>query len=359
VRRRSGRGTIAVVVFLVALACAAPAFADPVRDAQWQLGFLNVTEAHKYSQGEGVVVGVIDTGVDASHPDLSGSILAGMDFTGAATNGGVDSDGHGTGMAGLVAAHGRTLGIAPKAKILPVRDRQYGFGAGVPDRAMEWAVDNGARVVCLASAGDDSPDLRRAIQTAATHDVIVVAAIGNEPLAPGTIYPGAYPGVLTAVGVDRNGQHAAVSVTGPQAVLAAPAVDVGSTDIRTAGHTGYRAGTGTSDATAIIAGAAALVRAKFPNLSAAEVIHRLTATADDKGAPGRDEEYGYGIVNLVRALTADVPLLTPSAGTTPTTSVRPEPTDGVSGKTVAVVGGLVLVGLLAVAYATIAVRRRT
>jgi subtilisin family serine protease len=86
-------------------------------------------------------------------------------------------------------------------------------------------------------------------------------------------------------------------------MLSAPAVDITSTGI--AGT--YLHGTGTSNATAIIAGAAALVRAKYPKMSATEVIHRLTATAIDKGDPGRDDLYGYGIVNLVGALTADVP----------------------------------------------------
>src|SRR5690606_39806474 len=106
----------------------------------------------------------------------------------------------------------------------------------------------------------------------------------------------AYPGVIAAVGVGRDGNHAEISVTGPQAVLAAPAVDIVSTTTTFGGRNGYSIGTGTSNATAIIAGAAALVRSRFPELSAAEVVHRLTATADDRGAPGRDPEYGYGIV---------------------------------------------------------------
>ncbi len=144
------------------------------------------------------------------------------------------------------------------------------------------------------------------------------------------------------MGVDRNGNHASVSVTGPQAVLAAPAVEITSTDIRTGGHNGYRVATGTSDATAIIAGAAALVRSRFPTMSAADVVHRLTATADDKGPPGRDDEYGYGVVNLVKALTADVAPLTPSA--TPTAvAAQPSPGDNRTGLLIiAVAAGLVI-----------------
>jgi subtilisin family serine protease len=140
--------------------------------------------------------------------------------------------------------------------------------------------------------------------------------VGNRPDVNGVRYPAAYPGVIAAAGVDRKGNHAELSVNGPEVVLAAPAVEITST-----GRNGrYRVGTGTSDATAIIAGAAALVRAKYPSLSAAEVVHRLTATADDRGPPGRDEQYGFGVLNLVRALTADVPPLSPTPSAPPTAS---------------------------------------
>jgi subtilisin family serine protease len=165
-----------------------------------------------------------------------------------------------------------------------------------------------------------------------------------------------YPGVVAAVGVDKSGQRAAISVAGPQAVLAAPAVDIVSTN--TGG--GYRIGTGTSDATAIIAGVAALVRSKFPQLSAREVIHRMTATAIDKGKPGRDDEYGYGIVNPVGALTADVPPLTesPSPGSAAPPSIGAQPEPGNKGSSAAL-GWLIGAVLLAAAGtgAAIAIRR--
>jgi subtilisin family serine protease len=154
-------------------------------------------------------------------------------------------------------------------------------------------------------------DLRDAIRAAIEAGVVIVAASGNEPDNSSVAFPAAYPGVVAAAGVDRNGNHADLSVAGPQVVLAAPAVD-----IVTAGARGsYVTADGTSAATAIIAGVAALVRAKYPNLSAAEVVHRLTATAIDRGPPGRDDQYGFGIVNPVAALTAAVPPLTPSATT--------------------------------------------
>ncbi len=122
-------------------------------------------------------------------------------------------------------------------------------------------------------------------------------------------------------------------------------------------------GTGTSGATAIIAGAAALVRAKYPDLSATEVIHRLTATADDKGPPGRDDEYGYGVVNLVRALTANVPPLTPSTSPTAasdsTGAAPPNGKDSGSGiNTAAIVVGALIVAMLCAGGWWTARRRR-
>jgi subtilisin family serine protease len=171
-----------------------------------------------------------------------------------------------------------------------------------------------------------------------------VAAVGNVDGTPSD-FPVGYPGVVGAAGVDRNGNHAPTSVVTPNADLAAPSVSIYSTDsLHRPTSTGYRTGTGTSDATAIVAGAAALVRAKFPRLSAVEVIHRLTATADDKGPPGRDDQYGYGIVNLVKALTADVPPLTPSAMPT-TAAAPPEPTD--RGVPAAVIALLIIAALAA------------
>jgi type VII secretion-associated serine protease mycosin len=312
--------TVATAFAAVALALvpAAPAQADSVREAQWHLPFLQVARAHAVSQGEGVVVAVVDSGVDAQHPDLVSNVLPGKDLIDPnAANGWTDNDGHGTGMAGLIAAHGHdngagALGIAPKAEILPIRVGVNALNLRVPE-GIEWSVDHGARVICLALGGGVDPQLAQALDHALRRDVIVVAAAGNRPNDSVVEGLARYPGVIAAAGVDRNGAHAQESVTGPEVVLAAPSDDI----VSTSNDGKYRSGTGTSDSTAIIAGAAALVRAKYPNLSAAEVAHRLTATAIDKGPPGRDDEYGYGIVNLVGALTADVPPLSPPAKAAP------------------------------------------
>ena len=139
-------------------------------------------------------------------------------------------------------------------------------------------------------------------------------------------------------------------------MLAAPGVDI----VSTAPGGGYSTGTGTSDSTAIIAGAAALVRARFPNLSAAEVVHRLTATATDAGPPGRDEEYGFGILNLVDALTKDVPPLTgsPTTPVAPRTSQAGRAPNAGGGIPTGVLVAVVLLFLLAAAGTWTALRRR-
>jgi subtilisin family serine protease len=181
-------------------------------------------------------------------------------------------------------------------------------------------------------------------------NVVVVAAAGNAPQDTYVRYPAAYDGVIAVAGTDRSGLHAAISVVGFPVVIAAPAVDIISTGVNGT----YQIGTGTSDATAIVAGAAALVRAKYPALSAKEVYRRLTLTADDKGAPGRDIEYGFGVLNIVKALTADIPPLPASPPSTTAAPSEPRfPTRTV------LIGALVLVLLAAGATITvIAIRRR-
>ncbi len=257
-------------------------------------------------------------------------------------------------MAGLIAAHGQkggtgALGIAPRAKILPIRTKVDNEDGDSDDlaTAINFAVSKDADVISISSVADSSPQLRKAIDNAVRENVIVVAGAGNQPRDQGVKYPAAYPGVVAVGGIDRTSHHAAVSVSGPEIDVVAPAVDIYSTS--TDGK--YRKGTGTSDATAIVAGAAALIRSKYPYLPAQEVAHRLTATAIDKGPPGRDDEYGYGVIDLVAALTADVPPLgfESVAASAPTTTTAAEPAsaggdDGATARGLATLGVLVAAG---------------
>ncbi|MDM4722469.1 type VII secretion-associated serine protease mycosin [Micromonospora sp. WMMA1363] len=286
--------------------------ASEIRKKQWHLRYLAVERAQRISQGAGITVAVLDTGVHP-HPDLKDNLLPGADIIyGGSGDGHEDHDGHGTGMAGLIAAHGRgsgtgALGIAPMAKILPVRFKlRNPEGTAIAlSQAIEFAIASNAHVISISSGGAPDSNERRAIEKALSANIVVVAGAGNNNQQQEVGFPASYPGVVAVGGIDQNGRHAEVSVTGTGVDLVAPAVKIYSTSSRDR----YRSGTGTSGATAIVAGAVALIRAKYPYLPADEVVHRLTATAIDKGPPGRDEQYGYGVIDIVAALTADVPPL--------------------------------------------------
>ncbi|MGS2614241.1 S8 family serine peptidase [Micromonospora sp. LZ34] len=315
-----------------------------IRGDQWHLRYLKVSEAHHISQGEGVIVAVPDTGV-AIHPDLRSDLLPGVDvIPGGGGDGRVDNNSHGTAMAGLIAAHGRgknlgALGISPRARILPIMVSTAVNLGEADDLAsgIEYAIAQGADVVSISSTGAASQRLISAVDAAIAANIVVVAGAGNRPQAAEVGHPASHPGVISVAGVDQTGNHAAISVKGPEIDVAAPATDIYSTSY----NGNYSKGTGTSSATAIVAGAAALIRSKYPYLPASEVAHRLTATAVDKGPRGRDDEYGYGVIDLVAALTADVPPLgfgsatasaPADAAPTPTAAAQPEE-DGDSGAT--------------------------
>ena len=322
-------GAIAGLLAITTAGLPAQPVQDDIRAQQWHLDFLNIDQVHQISTGKGVIVGVIDTGVDGGHPDLAGRLLPGLDLSFFERPDALeDLDGHGTAMAGLIAANGRALGIAPDATILPVRHSSTGAIGDARRQAegIRWAVDHGATVLCLAF-GHPEPDgyLERAIKYALDHDVVVVAAVGNTPDDEGLVYPAAYDGVIGAAGIDRDGNHAPISVISPAADLAAPAVRIMTPRARNVIPTGYASASGTSDATAIIAGVAALIRAKYPDLSAEDVINRMITTADDRGQPGRDDQYGHGIINPLAALTADIPPLNPPTTTPPQTQTANPP----------------------------------
>jgi subtilisin family serine protease len=345
-RNASGRRAI---VRVIAVACAivvsailaSPAYADSVRDDEYQLRALDIPTAWTYATGAGVTVAVLDSGVDATHPDLAGQVLPGADFVDGSTDGRRDFVGHGTTVAGLIAGRnndsGGVAGIAPDAKILPVRvlDKENKYDdATVVAAGLRWAVDHGAKVVNISLGGGARSDaLADALSYAATHDVVVVACTGN--VTPGTNstevwYPAREAGVVAVAGLNSaegtggtaagSGTAAvppagaggaapanalwAGSLTGPPTVLTAPAVNlIGPRP------GGYWKVQGTSFAAPLVTGTAALIRSKWPTLDAPDVINRLIRTARDLGPVGRDDQYGYGEVNPVAALTASVPIV--------------------------------------------------
>jgi type VII secretion-associated serine protease mycosin len=345
-----------IAVLISALCLPGTANADDVRARSWQLSYLHVERAQQLSRGQNETVAVIDTGVNVSQPELSGQLLAGTDagrgFTG---NGQQDFEGHGTAMATLIAGHGYgsgggdgILGIAPGAMILPISvpGAITNANQAIAD-GISWAVDHGADVISLSVGGVYDELLTGPLEKAFSRDVVVVAGTGNRPEETEVTYPAKYPGVLAVTANNRSEQIPSLAITGPRTDLTAPGADIPLPSI----NGGYEREDGTSISTAIVAGVAALVRSKYPDLSAKEVVHRLEATADDKGTPGKDDQYGYGIVNPVRALTADVPPLTPSASPSPTAHAQPK--NGTT-RTPWILGGIALVVLLVAAGVTVA-----
>lgn len=290
---------------------------DSVRAEQWHLKTLNVAGAWTYSSGEGVTVAVIDSGVDAGHVDLQGQVLKGLDLVDPEGDGDTDLVGHGTTVSAIIAGRGDddsgVVGIAPKAKILPVRvlDRENRYDdAMIVARGVRWAVDNGARVINLSLGGNgSSPALAAALDYAFAKDVVVVACTGNVSASSssGVWYPAREPGVIAVAGMEKDGNALwSGSITGKETVVTAPATQlVGARP--DSSQDGYWHVQGTSFAAPMVSGTAALIRSRWPTMSAAEVVNRIIKTAHDRGAQGRDSQYGYGMIDPAGALTAEIP----------------------------------------------------
>lgn len=298
---------------LGALGGAAPAYADSIRSSQWQLRALNADDAWEESTGDGVTVAVIDSGVDADHPDLRGKVVPGLDLVdGGGGDGRTDVLGHGTSVASFIAGRGDdrrgVVGLAYDAKILPVRvlnpQNRY-ESADVLARAIRYAVDKGAQVVNLSlGSATTTPEVTEALRYAFTKDVVVVSCAGNVSGDQGSAvwHPAREPGVIAVTGVNRNGAFWSGSLRGSQATLAAPAVSL------TGAYPGgqYWQVEGTSFAAPLVSASAALVRSRFPDMTAGDVVNRLIRTAKDRGPPGRDPLYGFGEVEPSDAMSADV-----------------------------------------------------
>nr|WP_269205003.1 S8 family serine peptidase [Motilibacter aurantiacus] len=278
--------------------------------------------------GTAPVVAVIDTGADAAHPDLVGALVAGADIV----NGGTvtkDPDGHGTHVAGIIGARvdngTGVAGLVPDARVMPVNVFGPDGLAWSSDIAtgIVWAVDHGAKVLNLSLGSDSSaPVEEAAVRWALEQGAVVVAAMGNdgESGSP-TSYPAAYPGVLAVGATAPDDSRASFSSTGAHIGVAAPGDDVLST------YPGNRYAylSGTSMATPYAAAAAALVLGAWPALRPGQVVAHLRSTAEDLGAPGHDPEYGYGLIDPVRALSTQPAGVTAAPLPTGTAAAAPEP----------------------------------
>jgi type VII secretion-associated serine protease mycosin len=317
---RAMRALSATALTGALIVTAAPAaVADQTRRDQWALQTLQAGSVWKVSKGKGVTVAVIDTGVNAEHVDLANNVLDGRDFVDGDDDASPVIDDHGTGMASVIAGHGHgpgaadgVMGLAPEAKILPIRANIEG-GSGFADE-IRYAVDHGASVINISMFIKDPrfkiggpPDDVEAISYALDHNVLIVAGVGNDGNKK-IGFPAGAPGVLAVGGVNKNGTIWDDSNYGPSVLLAAPA-----TRIVGASWPGnkLRIADGTSDATAFVSASAALLRSKFPDLTAGQIANRLTKTAvlpnSAKGLSLPDEKYGYGTIRPLAALTEDIP----------------------------------------------------
>ncbi|WP_344315464.1 type VII secretion-associated serine protease mycosin [Fodinicola feengrottensis] len=298
-------------------ACNNPSPSRPViTQLPWAQQLFDLSRVWPYTTGAGVTVAVVDSGVDADHPQLRGAVLPGRDFYLVGTlPGNYDCASHGTAVASIIAARAASgvgfEGIAPGATILPVRivdDAQSDSGEATPidpnivAKGIRYAADQGAKVINLSLAGyGNYGQIQDAVKYAQSRDALIVAAVGNgQAQTPDAIsFPAAYPGVLGVGSIDINGARNADSQVGTYVSLVAPGTKVVGAN-RIAGHQYWD---GTSFATPFVSGAAALVRAAYPKLTAPQVAQRLIATATVAPGGARSQEYGAGIVDPYRAVT--------------------------------------------------------
>jgi type VII secretion-associated serine protease mycosin len=315
----AGVATAALVAAGVVIPVA-PAWADEIRDRQYWISQYGIDRAWEVTRGAGVTIAIIDTGVDSTHKDLQGAVTGGTDVSGIGSANGQTPVGrgseHGTLVASLAAGRGHSgnngvIGAAPEANILSVSMAFEGASRSADEqiaRAVRWSVDNGADIISLSltrntrewpTSWDD------AFSYAESRNVVVIAAAGNRGSGTEAVgAPATMPGVLTVGGVTRSG--AASTRASSQGitigVMAASENLVGAVP-----GDRYALWDGTSGATPIVAGIAALVRAAHPELDAANVINRILQTARPQTDRTPDPLYGYGIVDAFAAVTNDVP----------------------------------------------------
>jgi len=315
-------------------AAAPPPKGDP---AQYVIDKLHLHDAHGIASGSNIAVAVIDSLVDAAHPDLAGSITGQFDAV-AATD---KPDEHGTGMTGAIAAHRRLLGVAPRARILAIHafspDAQHPQQATTQNivAGIDWAIAKGARIINMSFAGPYDPLLQLALKKARDKGVVLIAAAGNMGPQSPPLYPAADENVIAVTAVDESDKLMQQANQGAHVALAAPGVNV----LEAAPRSSYNFTTGTSVAAAHVSGVAALILERNPGIGPAALEDVLFSTARDLGAPGRDPMFGYGLVDPYRALNAleakavagrglPVPETTASANTqvtVATTSAKPPP----------------------------------
>ncbi|MEU9251470.1 type VII secretion-associated serine protease mycosin [Streptomyces sp. NPDC048270] len=300
------KATSALVGLLLAGVAATPAHAETIRSQQWHLDAMKADDIWKISTGKGVTVAVIDTGVNMI-PELEGQVLPGAAFPVGSAEGGRDNDydGHGTGVAAMIAATGKhpsgdgAYGLAPGVKILPIRVPNMLDGTTTPAwaAAIRHAADSDAKVINISLAIDGKPEDDRAraeaVKYALSKGKLIFAGAGNDG-GRTVVYPSATPGVVGVAAVDASGEPTKESQQGPYVDMAAPGIDIVTA---CKGKTGLCTTHGTSDASALASASAALLWSAHPDWTNNQVLRVLLNTAG-KPVDGsqRNDFVGYGVV---------------------------------------------------------------
>lgn len=293
---------------------AAPTEGDP---AQYALTKLRLPQAHTLAHGANVTVAVIDSGIDASHPELANSIADNFDALGSPEGPHV----HGTGIAGAIVAHARLMGSAPEARIIAIR--AFGGATGGAQsssyiilRSLNYAAEHGAQIVNMSFAGPKDAVIERAIAATAARGLVLIAAAGNAGEKSPPLYPAANPNVIAVSATDRQDKLFSASNRGNYIALAAPGVDI----FLPAPDGKYQMTSGTSFSAAYVSGVAALLLERNYTLKPEALRMTLAKTARDLGSPGRDDLFGDGQADAFAAvISVPVDSATPVAAASGTT----------------------------------------
>jgi len=270
--------------------------------AQYELAKLKLPQAHALANGDRVLVAVIDSAIDASHPELGGSVAQSFDALGTPAK----PHAHGTSIAGMIAAHGRLMGAAPRAQLLAVRAFDpTGTGAQGSTfaimKGLDWAAANGARVINMSFAGPSDPAMHRSLEAAHKKGIVLVAAAGNAGAKSPPLYPAADANVIAVSATDaedrifeasNRGRHIAIAAPGAQLMVAIP-------------DGGYDISSGTSLSSAEISGIVALMLERNAALAPDQVRGLLRSTARDIGPKGPDALFGAGLADAYAAVAGE------------------------------------------------------
>ena len=285
--------------------------------SQYVIAKFHLPESHRITRGDNVTIAVIDSEIDANHPDLAGVVENRFD----AGCGNTAPDAHGTGMTGAIASHQHLLGVAPNAKIIAI----CAFGGDASGestsikiiKGLDYAIAQGARIVNMSFAGPRDPTLAQALQIAREKGVLLIAAAGNAGPKSPPLYPGADPNVMAVTATDDRDHLFKGANQGKYITVAAPGVDV----LVPAPNDGIQVTTGTSVATAHVTGVAALLLAQKPTRTPEEIRAILVQTAKHLGPKGSETQFGAGLVDPLKALRLVPPRVSQNSTAT-TASVR-------------------------------------